>query len=88
MKSKFIKPLVLVGPSGSGKTTLYDHLKKLYPQKLVLSVSSTTRKPRNGEVNGVHYHFVTMDEFKKEVTDEKFLEYFEVHGNCYGTHTN
>ena len=63
----YIKPLVLVGPSGSGKSTLYEHMKKKYADKLVLSVSSTTRQPRDGEQNGVHYHFVTKEEFQKEV---------------------
>lgn len=49
------------------------------------SVSHTTRKPREGEVDGVHYNFTTVDAIKKEIADGKFIEYADVHGNYYGT---
>lgn len=49
------------------------------------SVSHTTRQPRPAEVNGIHYHFTTVEDMKKDIEDEKFLEYAEVHGNLYGT---
>ena len=49
------------------------------------SVSCTTRNPRPGEINGVHYHFVTKEDFLKEVEAGNFLEHNEVHGNFYGT---
>jgi guanylate kinase len=50
------------------------------------SVSSTTRQPRNGEVNGIHYHFVSKEDFLADVSAGNFLEHQEVHGNYYGTH--
>ena len=51
-------PLVITGPSGAGKGTLMKHLTDTYPEKFGFSVSSTTRAPREGEVDGVHYNFV------------------------------
>ena len=53
--------------------------------KFGFSVSHTTRQPRPGEVDGLHYHFTTVEDMKKDIEDEKFLEYAEVHGNLYGT---
>jgi guanylate kinase len=52
---------------------------------LFYSISATTRQPRTGETDGVEYFFVTVDEFKKWIAEEKFLEYAEVYGNFYGT---
>ena len=49
------------------------------------SVSHTTRPPRPGEVDGVHYHFTTVEQIKKEIEEGKFIEYAEVHGKYYGT---
>ena len=76
--------LVLSGPSGAGKSTLLgkimDKIGDCY-----FSISTTTRKPREGEVDGVHYHFVSEDEFKKDIEEDHFLEYAFVHGNYYGT---
>lgn len=76
--------LVLSGPSGAGKSSLIakiiDHIGPTY-----FSISTTTRAMRAGEVNGIHYHFVNEDEFKKEMEEEMFLEYAVVHGNYYGT---
>jgi guanylate kinase len=76
--------LVLSGPSGAGKSSLineiFDELGNCY-----FSISTTTRPMRAGEENGVHYHFVSEEEFKKDIEDDNFLEYATVHGNYYGT---
>ena len=69
------KPLILVGPSGAGKSTLVKHLLALYPDKYQFSVSSTTRAPRPGEVDGVHYHFTSFDEFQSDLKKGLFLEH-------------
>lgn len=79
------KPLVMVGPSGAGKGTLIDDLKKQYEKKFGFSVSYTTRAPRQGEVNGVHYYFVTREVFQQMIDRNEFIEYCEVHTNMYGT---
>ncbi len=76
--------IILSGPSGAGKGTIHNELLK-HDSNLKLSVSMTTRKPRDGEVEGVDYFFVTEEEFKKEIENNSFLEYAEVHGNYYGT---
>jgi guanylate kinase len=69
-----------------GKGTLIELLQKQFPDgKFGFSVSHTTRKPREGEVNGVHYNFSTVEDMRKEIEDGKFIEYAEVHGNYYGT---
>ncbi len=76
--------LVLSGPSGAGKSSLIkkieDHIGAFY-----FSISTTTRPIREGEIEGVHYHFVDQKEFKQDIEDEHFLEYALVHGNYYGT---
>jgi guanylate kinase len=76
--------LVLSGPSGAGKSSLIakiiDHIGPTY-----FSISTTTRPMREGEIDGVHYHFVGEEEFKRDVEQEMFLEYAVVHGNYYGT---
>lgn len=82
---KQYKPLIIVGPSGVGKGTLIDHLYKKYPGKFGFSVSYTTRAPREGEVHGKNYYYVSKDEFKKMIKEDQFVEWFEVHGNFYGT---
>ncbi|HWP50418.1 MAG TPA: guanylate kinase [Clostridia bacterium] len=76
--------IVYSGPSGVGKGTLLAPL--LTPSgPLTLSISATTRHPRPGEIDGVHYHFVRRDQFLKMVTDGEMLEYAEYNGNYYGT---
>lgn len=75
---------VISGPSGAGKGTLVARLVKEVPDAWV-SVSATTRAPRPGEVDGVHYRFMTTDEFSSLVERDGFLEWAEVHGNYYGT---
>lgn len=57
--SSMLKPLIVCGPSGSGKSTLLKHLLRNYPRYFQFSVSSTTRQPRQGELHGVDYFFIT-----------------------------
>lgn len=75
---------VVSGPSGSGKGTLVSRLLEEVPDAWV-SVSATTRQPRDGEVEGVHYFFKTEDEFRQLVEADGFLEWARYSGNCYGT---
>ncbi len=75
---------VLSGPSGVGKSSVLAELRRMGPD-VHFSVSVTTRKPRPGEVDGVHYHFVDVPEFRKMVADGELLEHAEFAGNCYGT---
>lgn len=76
--------VVLSGPSGVGKSTVVRELRDRHPQ-VWLSVSATTRFPRPGEVDGVHYRFVTREQFEKLVAEDGFLEWAEFAGNLYGT---
>lgn len=76
--------LVVSGPSGVGKGTVTQELLKSN-DNLVFSISSTTRKPREMEVNGQDYFFLDKDEFQNKVKEGKFLEYAKVHENMYGT---
>ena len=78
------KVFVFSAPSGAGKTTLLNYLKSAVPG-LVYSISATTRKPRDGEVDGVHYFFLTEEEFKSRIEKNEFAEWALVHGNYYGT---
>ncbi|HEY9439403.1 MAG TPA: guanylate kinase [Streptomyces sp.] len=75
---------VLSGPSGVGKSTVVAHMRKVHPE-VWLSVSATTRKPRPGERDGVHYFFVDTEEFDKLVANGELLEWAEFAGNRYGT---
>jgi guanylate kinase len=76
--------LIISGPSGCGKSTL---LKEVYKDidDYYFSISTTTRAPRVGEVNGVDYFFVTKEEFETDIKNNDFLEYAKVHDNYYGT---
>ena len=76
--------IALSGPSGSGKGTIVRSLLDKRSDT-VLSVSATTRAPRVGEVDGVHYHFIDRDVFLRMIEDNAFLEYAEYNGNFYGT---
>lgn len=76
--------LVISGPSGAGKGTLAKRLLEDDPS-FRFSVSATTRGPRVGEENGVHYHFISDDEFQARVDTGDFLECAVVHGHRYGT---
>lgn len=76
-------PLILCAPSGAGKSTL---AKKLCAEfGLSFSVSCTTRPPREGEIDGVHYHFIGKEDFEEKVRQNEFAEWAQVHGNYYGT---
>lgn len=75
---------MISGPSGAGKGTLVARV-RAERSNLGLTVSATTRAPREGEVDGVSYHFLTRDEFMRRVDAGEFVEWAEVHGNCYGT---
>jgi guanylate kinase len=76
--------LVLSGPSGAGKSSLINKIKDEIGA-YYFSISTTTRPMREGEVDGVHYHFVSREQFEKDIEEEHFLEYAMVHGNYYGT---
>ena len=78
--------LVLAGPAGSGKTTLCERMVAEVPG-FARIITSTTRAPRPGEVDGVHYHFLTPEQFDTKVAAGEFLEWAWVHktGNRYGT---
>ncbi len=78
------KLFVLSAASGGGKTTLKDRLLEEFPQ-IKYSISATTRDPRPGEKDGVHYYFYSREKFLKLVEQKEFVEYNEVHGNLYGT---
>lgn len=75
--------LVISGPSGAGKGTICKAL--LEKSEFWLSVSSTTRNPRAGEVHGENYYFISKEDFKNRIDKGDFLEYAEVYGNYYGT---
>ena len=77
--------IVLSGPSGVGKGTVRKALFEMPDQEFAYSVSMTTRKPREGEVDGVDYYFVTKEEFEKQIAAGNLLEYAEFVGNYYGT---
>lgn len=80
--------LVIAGPAGSGKSTLCERLLRERPG-FSRVVTTTTRAPRPGEVNGVHYHFFAADEFRRRIAAGDFLEWAQVHGDredrLYGT---
>jgi len=75
---------VISAPSGAGKTSLCKEIIDFFPE-LRQSVSFTTRLPRAGEQDGVDYFFVPHEEFRRMVAAGEFVEWAEVHGNCYGT---
>ncbi len=74
---------VLSAPSGGGKTTLREGLQR--HQDFAYSISCTTRQPRQGEVHGRDYFFLTHSEFEQKIAAGEFLEHAQVHGNYYGT---
>ncbi len=80
--------LVIAGPAGSGKSTLCDRLVWEHPEFSRI-VTTTTRAPRDGEIDGVHYHFLPVAEFRRKIAAGEFLEWAQVHGNnvdrLYGT---
>ena len=78
------KVFIISAPSGTGKGTIISRILELR-KDTALSVSATTRNPREGEVNGVHYHFLTMEDFNNMIGNGQFLEFAEYAGNKYGT---
>jgi guanylate kinase len=80
------RPIVFCGPSGVGKGTLIGMLSKRFDNDAFgFSVSHTTRSPRDGEIDGVHYHFTTIESMEAEIANQQFLEHANVHGRYYGT---
>lgn len=77
--------MVISGPSGVGKGTIRKALFEIPDNNFIYSVSMTTRKPREGEVDGVDYFFVTREEFEERIKNNGFLEYAEFVGEYYGT---
>jgi guanylate kinase len=78
------RSFIISGPSGVGKSTVLKGLMEKR-KNLYFSVSATTRQPRPGEEDGVHYHFLTFDTFREWIAQDEFLEHAEFEGNCYGT---
>lgn len=77
------KTFIISGPSGVGKGTV---LKELFKKRdMYYSVSATTRAPREGEVDGVHYHFMDVEEFRAMIAEDALLEHAQYAGNYYGT---
>ena len=76
--------IIISSPSGAGKSTVAKKIRE-WDKKIGFSISATTREPRPGEVNGVNYHFFSLEEFKKRIYNEEFLEYAQVFDNFYGT---
>ena len=80
--------IIITAPSGAGKTTLIKNILKYAQEnkeKIFLSISHTTRKPRKGEINGKDYLFVDEETFNKNIQGNKYIEYASVHENLYGT---
>lgn len=78
------KSFIISGPSGVGKSTVLASL-LAKREDVYFSVSATTRQPRPGEVDGIHYHFIDVDTFREWIAKNEFLEYAEFVGNFYGT---
>ena len=78
------KTFIVSGPSGVGKSTVLQALMERR-KNVYFSVSATTRDPRPGEADGVHYHFLDVDTFRAWSAKDEFLEYAEYVGNFYGT---
>ena len=76
--------VVLSGPSGVGKDAVLTELEKICPG-VRRCVTTTTRLPRSGEIDGVHYNFVSVGIFRRQADENEFLEFAQVHGNLYGT---
>lgn len=76
---------VFSGPSGVGKGTLNAKLFAEFGDQIAFSVSATTRAPREGEIDGKHYFFISRQEFENRIANNEFLEYAQFAGNCYGT---
>ncbi|CAG9856134.1 unnamed protein product [Phyllotreta striolata] len=80
-----VRALIVCGPSGVGKSTMVARILDEFPDSFGFSVSHTTRKPRPGERDGVHYHFTDPETMKGAIADGQFLEHALFGGNMYGT---
>lgn len=79
------KLIIITAPSGAGKSSITRYLMNKYP-KLAFSVSAATRQPRANEINGVHYYFISVEEFQQKIKDDAFIEWEMVYeGKYYGT---
>lgn len=80
------KLIIISAPSGSGKSTIIGRIINDHDLKLEFSISATTRAPREGEIDGVHYHFLTVEQFTEAIKNDALVEYEEVYpGRFYGT---
>ncbi|HYC27576.1 MAG TPA: guanylate kinase [Chitinophagaceae bacterium] len=80
------KIIIITAPSGAGKTSITRYLLNKYANKLAFSISAATRQPRGDEKNGVHYYFMSVDEFTNKIQHEEFVEWEMVYeGKYYGT---
>jgi guanylate kinase len=75
---------ILSAPAGTGKTTLIHRLTSEF-SCIVQSISYTTREPREDEINGIHYNFISREEFEKKIQENDFLEFVDLYGYYYGT---
>ena len=75
--------IIIIGPSGSGKSSIAQHL--MYNHGAMKIVSTTSREPRAGEVDGIHYHFVSKDKFVEMIDNDEFVEFAKYSDNYYGT---
>ncbi len=86
MPSNNNKLIIITAPSGAGKTSITRHLLNSFPQKLVFSVSATTRPKRDYETEGLHYHFMSTEDFMQKLDNDEFVEWEMVYeGKYYGT---
>ena len=79
---------IVSAPSGAGKSSLISTFLQKHSQQehpVQVSVSHTTRAPREGEENGVHYHFISVEKFQKLIKEDAFFEWAQTFGNYYGT---
>jgi len=80
------KLIIFSAPSGAGKTTIVRHLLAKYPERISFSISASTRPPREGEVDGRDYYFISKEEFLHRIAKKEFIEFEEVYsGTFYGT---
>lgn len=80
------KIIIITAPSGAGKTSITRHLLKSFPQQLAFSISAATRQKRENEKDGVHYYFISVDDFKEKIRHNEFVEWEMVYeGKYYGT---
>ena len=80
--------VIISSPSGGGKTSIIHRILQKYPEQYVYSISATTRKPRPGEIDGKDYFFLSEERFQRDIINDLFLEWQNVHGYLYGTPKN